>query len=131
MWITRHKDTLVTCEEYPLYLKVIYKGSHIDLATAKEMVTQRQKFTKNKKFVMLVDTRTLSHIDTDARHYWATEEAIKDVRFGALLIEGMIGSVIGNFFIKMSKPKVKTVLFTKEEEAIKWIEKELEKQNKV
>ncbi len=125
MEITRHEDTLVICEEHPLYLKVTYKGKHIDLPTAIEMVNQRQNFTKGKKHIMLVDTRNILSISFDARKYWASEEATKDVIFGALLIEGLIASMVGNFYIKVSKPKVKSVLFTKEEEAIKWIKKEV------
>ena len=130
MLIEKIEKENVTCEIHNTYVKVIYgpKNTHVNLDTAKKMVFQRQQVTKNKKFAMLVDTRNLANLDTNARKYWATDEAIKDVKYGAILVESLLGSVVGNFYIKINKPPVNTVLFTKEEEAIKWLNSEFLKE---
>ncbi len=51
----------------------------------------------------------------------ASEEGCEGVVVAAVLLDSAIGSIIINFFIRVSKPLRPTKIFTNEEEAKKWL----------
>ena len=52
----------------------------------------------------------------------ASEEGCEGVVAAAILIDSSIGSMIGNFFIRISKPLRPTKIFTDEVLAMKWLQ---------
>lgn len=102
-------------------LFVTYKG-RITLAMAKEVVETRFKFTDFKSLPVLVEGISVSAIDKDARDYLSTDEGIKGIKAGAIYVNSTFQSFLGNFFLKVSNPKIPTKIFTDKESAIKWLE---------
>ena len=75
----------------------------------------------------LIDIRNVSFIDSKARAYGA-EQYRSYVAGQAILIESKISSYFANLFLKFSRPKVPTKLFTKENEALAWLKTQMAKQ---
>ena len=56
-----------------------------------------------------------------ARDYFATagNEGMSAL---AIIMENTFGCMIGNFYLKVSRPNIPTKLFSNEEQAIKWLQ---------
>jgi hypothetical protein len=98
-----------------------YKG-RITLESAKKVVKTRLEFTEGKSYPVCVKTIYVTAINKDARDYFSTEEANKGIKAGAIYVDSVFQSFMGNFFLKVSKPKVPSKVFTDRKKAIKWLE---------
>jgi hypothetical protein len=58
----------------------------------------------------------------DAREYASSAESIEGVLAGAILTDTSFNAFIANFFIKVTRPRIPTRIFTREEDALKWLE---------
>ena len=77
----------------------------------------------------LIDIRDVLFIDSKARAYGA-EQYRQHVAGQALLIGSKFSSYFANLFLKFSKPKVPTKLFTDENEAIRWLKVQMNNHKK-
>ncbi len=93
----------------------------VDLKIAKESVNERIAMLGNVSYPLLINIKSVKTVTKEARDFLASEEGCKGVKAASILIDSVIGSMIGNFFIRISKPLVPTRLFTNEEEAKKWL----------
>lgn len=98
------------------------QGTVIDLADAKDGVAKRLEICKGKKYPLFVDGRGIKKFDKQARAYLAGPDGIKGVSAGAFLINSRIKELLANAWFSLNKPAVPTKLFTKKEDAIKWLE---------
>jgi len=108
----------------------IYKAlpkSSIDIETVKAMTLTGDEWNGNKLCANLIDIREVAFIDSKARTYGA-EQYRSYVAGQAILIESRISSYFANLFLKFSKPKVPTKLFTDENEAISWLKIQMARQ---
>jgi hypothetical protein len=102
----------------------------LDMDTLKEMTRLGDLWNGTKLCANLIDVRDMMFVDSKTRAY-AAEQYRPHVAGQAILIESTLSSYFANLFLKFSSPKVPTKLFTKEEEAIKWLHEQLEKRRKV
>lgn len=65
-------------------------------------------------------------IDSKTRAYAAAQYR-PHVAAAAILIDSKISSYFANIFLKFSKPKFPTRLFTNEEEALNWLQEQIKK----
>lgn len=73
------------------------------------------------KHVVLVDSGKFSTISKEAREFSAKDE-ISDNRIAkALVVHSLAQKLIGDFFIRVNKPKGKTRMFVSESKAIRWL----------
>jgi len=72
---------------------------------------------------LLIDIRPLRSIDRAASKLFASDEVHERYRIQALglLVESRISSAIGNFYMKVRRPKHPTRLFTNEDNARQWL----------
>lgn len=70
---------------------------------------------------LFVDFRNIKSQTADARAYYAGEEAAKCMCAVALMAEGPISRMVGNFFVGLNKPKVPLKLFSNREDAFAWL----------
>ena len=70
---------------------------------------------------MLVDVRTVSAIDREARAHLAGPEGARINSAVALLVGSPLSQAIGNFFLGLNKPLIPCRLFTTEPEALAWL----------
>lgn len=105
----------------------------VDVNEIKEMLIYVQEFMGPKKHYAVIDFGGNLSSSTEARQIYADAEYIQKYRIAdAFLVKSLPVRLIANFFIKVTKPKVNTRLFTDEKEAVKWLEvleRVTEKQN--
>lgn len=107
-----------------IYIYKAFEKSAIDLDTVKEMTRVGDDWNGTTLCANLLDIRNVTFIDSKARAYGA-EQFRSYVAGQALLIDSKISSYFANLFLKFSKPKVPTKLFTNEEEAMSWLKRKM------
>ncbi len=73
-------------------------------------------------YPLLVDLRLINSITKEARDHFAMRNRKPGVTAIAMLIKSPVSSIIGNFYLTISKPNVPIHLFTSETKAIKWLQ---------
>jgi hypothetical protein len=99
------------------------KIESVDLTIAQKITDFRLNIQNGKSYPLLSNIKAIKNSTKAARDYMASEEGCKGVIAAAVLIDSPIGSMIGNFFISISRPIRPTKVFTDESEAIKWLSK--------
>lgn len=74
------------------------------------------------KFPLIVDIRDLKSISHEARKVFSMQNRESNVTSFALIIKSPVSKIIGNFFISINKPAVKTKLTNSEREAKEWLQ---------
>lgn len=101
-------------------LQLTYKEK-ITLEVAKKVVENRMAFTNGKSYPILVLGIKVAIFDKEARDYLSEGDGIKGVNAGAIVGDSVFHSYLGNFFLKVSKPKIPARLFTDKSAAIQWL----------
>lgn len=87
----------------------------------KENVEAFGKLSGNKKVPVLIVGGNFSTLAPETRAFLASEESLKYSKAEAFLLKSLAQKILINFYIKFDKPLVPTKVFTKEEEAVKWL----------
>lgn len=98
-----------------------FQSNFIDLSIAQKITEHRLKVQKGKEYPLLSNIKTVKNTTKQARDYMASKVGCEGVIAAAILIDSPIGSMIINFFIRVSKPFRPTKIFTDEAEAKKWL----------
>ncbi len=89
----------------------------------KEMIVYVQEFIGHKEHYAVVDFGGNLSSSSEARDIYAQSLYIQQYRIAdAFLVKSLPVRLIANFFIKVTKPKVNTKLFTDESAAVNWLE---------
>lgn len=102
-------------------LMVEYFDIHITLEVAKEIVANRLKYQKCETIPALAHGKGILSANKEARDYFATE-GNEGMSALAIIMESAFGCVIGNFYLKVSRPNIPTKLFSNQEQAMKWLQ---------
>lgn len=111
----------VTIELEDGIINALWKSSDIDLIVAQQAVKYRLECTNYKLYPMLSNIKSIENITKEARDFLASEKGCEGIIAAAILINSVLGSMIGNFWIRINKPLRPTKLFTDEDEAKKWL----------
>lgn len=98
-----------------------FKIEFLDLETSKKITNSRVQLQKGKEYPIISDIRDLKKVAKPARDFMASEEGCQGVKAAAVLINSPLGSMIGNFFIFISRPLRPTKIFADELEAKAWL----------
>jgi hypothetical protein len=98
----------------------------LDLDTLQKMTVVGDTWCQNRLCANFIDIRDMIFIDSKTREYAAAQYR-PHVAGTAILIDSKISSYFANIFLRFSKPKVPTRLFTNENEAIAWLKEQLQK----
>ena len=90
-------------------------------ADAEACVAHMWEVGGRRRRPVLIDLRHAKAMDRDARTYYAGPETAHRQLAAALLIESPLSRVLGNFFLGLNKPLVRTRVFTSEREALAWL----------
>ena len=105
-----------------LYYRV-KQDQAVDVAEIKEMLVNVEEFMGPVKHYAVIDFGGNLSSSTEARQIYADAEYIQNYRIAdAFLVRSLPVRLIANFFINVTKPKVKTKLFTDESASVKWLE---------
>lgn len=94
---------------------------HLDITIAREVVRERVEFKQGTAYPSLFDVRKVRDISKEARDYMA-EDGNDLVKASAIVLDSPMLRMMANFFIKVSKPKNPTRVFTDEASAIEWLQ---------
>ncbi len=97
----------------------------------KEMIEYVIEFVGKRRHYAIVDFGSQVNSTTESRNMYAQSEYLNAYRIAdAFIVETLALKLIANFFIKVTKPKIKTRSFTNIPDAIEWIEG-LKKENTI
>jgi len=127
--ITINNKVKIVQGDDQIYRYIAINKSTIDMDTLEKMTKIGDEWNGDKLCANLVDIRDMLFIDSKTREYAAAQYR-PYVAGMAILMDSKISSYFANLFLTFSKPKVPTRLFTKEEEAIKWLKDQMAKRVK-
>jgi len=112
---------------YEIKNRILYatykKGVKIDLSTAKKIVETRLHFMNGKTMPVIVFYEGNASINKAARDFFATEEGNKGLTAGAIILDSPVASVLGNFFLLITKPSIPAKTFADKSKALMWLSK--------
>ncbi|MBL7902705.1 MAG: hypothetical protein JNK73_11975 [Bacteroidia bacterium] len=99
-------------------------GESIEVEDFRELKQANIELMGQKPYTVLVTAEELTSFTREAREYVASKEYVGITIAKALLISGLGQRIIGNFYMKVNKPNIKTKLFSDRDKAIEWLRKE-------
>lgn len=115
--------TLQYDEEQNILFYRVKQDQVVEVDEIKEMLHYVQEFMGPKKHYAVIDFGGNLTSSAEARQIYADAEYLHKYRIAdAFLVKSLSVRIIANFFIKVTKPKVKTKLFTDENAAVNWLE---------
>ncbi|MEX0968573.1 MAG: hypothetical protein WD077_15180 [Bacteroidia bacterium] len=94
---------------------------HYDLALARKVVAERLQVTGNRRLCMIGDLTEMDPATKEARAYFSSEEATKNIISGAFITPSKFIEIATNLWLSFNKPAVPVRLFTDKEKAIEWV----------
>jgi len=119
----------VVQEDDQIYKYIALDNCTLDMDTLEKMTKTGDTWNADRLCANLIDVRKLFFVDSKTREYAAAQYR-PYVAGQAILIDSKISSYFANLFLTFSRPKVPTRLFSKEDEALKWLREQMEKRKK-
>lgn len=108
-------------EKNVLFFKV-KQEIEVDVKEITDMIEYAREVMGNKRHYCVVDFGSNVMSTTEAREVYAASDYIQKNRIAdAFLVKSLALRLVANFFIQVTKPKVKTRLFTDESLALSWL----------
>ncbi|HEX8545704.1 MAG TPA: hypothetical protein VF691_02010 [Cytophagaceae bacterium] len=101
---------------------VFAENARITAEKANIIVSERLKVCNGRSYPTLADCRKGSNMDQASRAIFASEDAVKNVVAGALLIDNAIQRMLINAYLWFGSPKVPNQVFTSERKALEWLQ---------
>jgi hypothetical protein len=115
----------VTQGDDQIFRYVAINNCTLDMDTIEKVTEVGDTWNEEKLCANLIDIRNLMFIDSKTRTY-AAEQYRPHVAATAIVVESRMSSYFANLYLKFSKPKIPTRLFTKLDEAENWLKKKIE-----
>ncbi|PLX22746.1 MAG: hypothetical protein C0599_05685 [Salinivirgaceae bacterium] len=123
--IINDKIELIKRDDQIYVYKALNKCT-LDLETAEAMTKAGDEWNGDTLCANLVDIRDMLFVDSKVRNYGA-QQYRPHVAGSAILAGSRFTVTFANMFMKFSKPKVPTKMFTYENAAIEWLKEQMEK----
>jgi hypothetical protein len=94
----------------------------VELEDIKKLQEPKTRLTGGRPYYQLVVSPRFASVSKEAREFSASPEANKGVLAKAVVTKSLGMRLVVNFFISINKPPVPHRAFTKEEDALAWIE---------
>lgn len=116
---------LATLEYNPKTNILIYRVKQdieVDIYEITEMLKYVEEFMGYVKHYAVIDFGSNVMSTNEGRNKYAESNYIQTYRIAdAFLVKSLPLRIVANFFIKITRPKTPTQLFTDEQEAINWL----------
>lgn len=99
-------------------------GSRSTLEVAREVVRAHVTAARGRKRPALVDMTGMRSADMEGRRLAAGPEIAAVTSCMALLVSDPLSRILGNFFLRVSRPLYPTRMFTDEASARRWLSEE-------
>ena len=100
---------------------IVNQGEHLETEDIKEFIQLSNALSKGNKHCILVTSGHLTTISKEAMRASAKLNESDGKLAMALMVEFVGQRLIGNFYLAIMKPKMKTKLFTNREKALEWL----------
>lgn len=112
-----------------IFRYVAVNNCTLDMETLEKMTQTGDSWNGDKLCANLIDIRNMLFIDSKTRSYAAAQYR-PHVAGTAIIVDSKVSSYFANLYLKFSQPKVPTRLFTREEDALKWLREQMQKRMK-
>lgn len=99
----------------------IYDNKDLDLRDAIELNDKLGEFSEGKKVAVLVFFGEFTNYTKEAKAFAAGPEGTKYIKCEAIMVKNAAHQLIASMYITFNKPLVPSKIFTKVEEAVKWL----------
>jgi hypothetical protein len=94
----------------------------IDIAMARELVSNRLEYCKGRPYFALIDFSNVKSVTKEARDYMNDPDGgLKGILGGAFLSDNAVSTLFINLYLRINKPVVPAKFFTKREDALAWL----------
>jgi hypothetical protein len=97
----------------------------IELADLLEAKKINQELTKGEPYVAILTFGEMTEVTKEAREQIASHQHKQNTIAKAILVNNIGNRLLGNFYLSVNKPFIKTRLFTTRETALEWLRQEL------
>lgn len=98
-------------------------GLQLNLEDAKNLVAERVKLCEGKEYPFLIYDGGVVSMDRDARIFFSSYEGTKGIAMAAFVETSVFSKMLINFFLRLTKPNVKSRAFNNVSDALNWIKK--------
>ena len=117
------RTALIFLHEEGIVWEDFKEDVEIDISDITENIAASLKLTNGKPHAAVLDTRNKSVTITNAAmKFGASKEVTKDRLATAHLTNSLAGELLGNFFMKFFKPKIRNRMFSDEKSALAWLQ---------
>jgi hypothetical protein len=102
--------------------------SYIQVDDILEAKRINQELANDQPFVALLTFGKMTEVSQKAREQIANKEHRQNVEAKAILVDNIGHRLLGNFYLYVNKPHIRTKLFTDRQVALKWLRLELKKE---
>lgn len=127
--ITINEKIQVIQQDDHIFRYIAINNCTLDMDTLEKMTKTGDEWNQEHLCANLMDIRNMFFIDSKTRAYAAAQYR-PHVAGTAILTDSKISSSFANLYLRFSKPKVPTRLFTNEEEALRWLREQIQKRSK-
>ena len=117
--IVNNKLEIVQGDDQIFRYTVLNKAS-LDIETVQQAEKIGDEWDNEQLCANLIDVRNMIFVDAQTRNYSA-QMYRKHVAGVAIIIESSVSTYFANFYLKFSRPKIPTRLFTSIEDAETWL----------
>jgi len=111
----------VTLDAKGIFVVTHAPQSVLDVELARKILDAHARLAAGRRTPVLVDARGVRRADREARVLVAGQEVAVNASRLALLVGGSVSAVIGNFFLRVSRPAYPTRVFSDLDEARAWL----------
>lgn len=104
---------------------VVHDNVTIDVEDVIEIKKANKELTNGNRYVVLVDSGMITTITKEGRELSASAEFQENTLAKALFVRSIGHRLIGNFYLKVNKPVIKTKIFDCREKALEWLNSEV------
>jgi len=125
MRLTRIEKFDILLHENGILENIAKKGKVIDVEDVKLLAKTNLELAGHKAYVVLIDSEELTSVTKEAMDYTSHVESSPKTIARALMVNNLHNRIVGNFYIKVKKPRIKTRLFNDKSKAMEWLEEQL------
>lgn len=99
--------------------------SHIEESDIWAIKKANLSLTNGKPYCILVTAGHLSSISKEAKELTASKDFAQNTIAKAILVDSLGHKIVGNLYLKINKPYIKTKVFTSRALAIAWLQSQI------
>jgi hypothetical protein len=119
--VTKTRTLTLVMRDDGIIHGVALPDSQQSVEDARENVECVQNMAAGERVPLLVDIRQTGTLSREARMLYGSEEGARAITAVALVGDTAFSRVVGNLYIRLSKPRYPARLFSSVDEAIVWL----------